>query len=88
MTPAITMCCVASSHAATCEGLTNPGFGTVTVLGQSVGDTATYECRSGFSLMGTSTRTCTQISPGSAEWSGDEPICERTSLTISVQVPL
>ena len=86
MTPAIIICCVAPSHAATCEGLSNPGFGTVIVSGQRVGDTATYECRSGFSLIGISTRTCTQISPASAEWSGDEPICECMSIIISVKV--
>ena len=77
MTPATIMCCVASSHAATCEGLTNPGFGTATLSGQSVGDTATYECQSGFDLVGLPTRTCTQTSPGSADWSGEAPICRR-----------
>ena len=86
MTPATIICCVASSHAATCEGLNNPGFGTVTVSGQSVGDTATYDCQSGFSLIGTPTRTCTLISPGSADWSGEAPICERTSLIIPVEL--
>ena len=77
MTSTIITYCVASSHAATCEGLNNPGFGTVTVLGQSVGDTATYECRTGFDLVGQLTRTCTQTSPGSANWSGEAPICRR-----------
>ena len=77
MTPATIIRCVASSHAATCEGLNNPGFGTVTVSGQSVGDTATYDCRTGFDLVGPPTRTCTQTSSGSADWSGEAPICRR-----------
>ena len=77
MTSTIITYCVASSHAATCEGLSNPGFGIVTVSGQSVGDTATYECQSGFDLVGPPTRTCTQTSRGSADWSGEAPICRR-----------
>ena len=77
LTPGIIMCCVASSRAATCEELSYPGFGTVTVSGQSVGDTATYECWSGFDLVGLPTQTCAQTSPGSADWSGVAPICRR-----------
>ena len=49
----------------------------MTVSGQSVGDTATYECRSGFDPIGPLTRTCTQTSPGSVDWSGEAPICRR-----------
>ena len=65
-------------HAAECDDLQDPPFGTVTQSGVSVGSTATYQCDPGFGLIGPSTRICEELDSGSADWSGEEPICERT----------
>ena len=39
-----------------------------TFSGNSVGDTATYSCNTGFELIGDSTTMCTQIEANSAEF--------------------
>ncbi len=55
-----------------CGGLPNPGNGTVaTPAGTEFGATATYSCSSGFTLVGTDTRTC----EASGRWSGAAPTC-------------
>ena len=55
-----------------CPALSNPVNGTVrTDNGATVNQTAIYECNSGYSLSGDSSRTC-QLN---ASWSGDEPTC-------------
>ena len=62
--------------AAQCPSLSNPSFGSVTVTGLSIGDTATYSCNAGFDLVGVVVRTCELVEAGIAEWSGSAPICQ------------
>ena len=64
-------------HAALCDPLSDPGFGTVTLSGTEIGDTAMYQCVSGFVLDGPEIRTCNQLTPGVADWSEDAPVCIR-----------
>ena len=64
----------------TCPSLSNPSFGSVTVTGVSIGDTATYSCNSGFILVGVEVRTCQLVGAGVAVWSGAAPICQRRFL--------
>lgn len=54
-----------------CPTLQNPANGRVTLTGVTFGSTATYECDSGFVLVGDEERMCQD----SGEWSGDEPLC-------------
>ena len=56
---------------ALCPGLPNPANGTVTLSGRSPGNTATYSCNAGFSLMGAQTRTCGD----DGMWSDSPPVC-------------
>lgn len=56
-----------------CPSLGDPADGRVTVNGNLPGDTATYVCSAGFTLMGTETRSC--LSNGF--WSGGAPQCKR-----------
>ena len=51
--------------------------GIVTFTGNSVGDTATYTCDSGFELIGVATTTCTQINANFAAFSPQLPFCSR-----------
>ena len=51
--------------------------GTVTFTGNSIGDTATYSCNSGFELDGAITTTCTAVDAVSAEFSPQPPVCRR-----------
>ena len=46
--------------------------GTVVVHGTQEGSTVSYECEIGFSLVGSTIRTCLH----NATWSGEEPLCE------------
>ena len=55
-----------------CPALNRPANGRVTVSSRSVGGVASYSCLSGYSRIGTSTRTCQ--SDGS--WSGQQPRCK------------
>ena len=45
--------------------------------GNSVGDTATYTCNSGFELIGNVTTTCTQVDANSAVFQPAPPFCRR-----------
>ena len=54
--------------------------GTVTFTGNSVGDTATYTCNSGFELIGTATATCTQVDANSAAFLPVPPVCRHESV--------
>ena len=56
-----------------CDLLDPPDNGEVTLTGLGQGDTASYECNTGFKLVGVPTRTCNGVS-----WSGDPPVCTRT----------
>ena len=58
-------------YIASCDYLSSPRYGHVSVTTRDVGGRATYTCNSGFSLVGPSTRTC--LSDGN--WSGSQPIC-------------
>lgn len=49
----------------------------VTVVGDSVEDTATYACDDGFEVVGDSVTMCTQIDTDSAAFSPAPPICRR-----------
>ena len=51
--------------------------GTVTFTGNSVGDTATYTCNSGFGLIGGATTTCTEVDMNSAAFQPAPPSCRR-----------
>ena len=64
--------------AAGCDNLPDPPFGDVSLTGNSIGDVATYVCDPGFELVGQPTRTCEQLNPQTADWSGEEPVCRRT----------
>ena len=50
----------------------------VTVMGTSVGDTASYTCNDGFELIGTETVTC--MSDGT--WSDEPPMCRRKQFMV------
>ena len=49
--------------------------GMVTISGNSVGDTATYTCDSGFELIGVTTTTCTEVDVNTAEFTSVPPVC-------------
>ena len=67
------------SPTALCEDLPSPMSGEVRLSGNQVGDTATYTCEDGSTLVGSSTQVCTQISAAEADWSGVAPFCESKS---------
>ena len=49
--------------------------GMVMFTGNSVGDTATYTCNSGFELIGNASTTCTQVDINIATFSPAAPVC-------------
>ena len=55
-----------------CGNLNDPSNGQVTLTGTTVGSLATYQCNSGFSLVGNMERTCQD----DGSWSGTDPICD------------
>ena len=56
-----------------CGNLTDPGNGSVThSAGTTFGQTATYNCNTGYKLVGDSTHTC----QATGNWSGSEPTCQ------------
>ncbi|XP_003387839.1 PREDICTED: sushi, von Willebrand factor type A, EGF and pentraxin domain-containing protein 1-like isoform X2 [Amphimedon queenslandica] len=54
-----------------CGPLDPPQNGIVVFSGISVGDTATYNCKHGFQLIGAGTRLC----QANGQWSGEAPTC-------------
>ena len=56
-----------------CCSLPNPVNGQVEFNDARVGSVANYSCNVGYTLNGTSTRTC----EADGEWSGDPPTCDR-----------
>ncbi len=54
-----------------CPTLIPPLNGMVTTSSRAIGDTATYTCSTGYTLSGSSTRTCSS----SGAWSGTAPTC-------------
>ena len=56
-----------------CSALSNPANGQVSHPGGTTfGQTATYSCNPGYTLVGDITRTC----QATGQWSGDAPICQ------------
>ena len=56
-----------------CGNLTHPANGQVThSMGTTFGQTATYSCNTGYSLVGDKTHTC----QAEGNWSGSAPTCE------------
>ena len=60
-----------------CPDLVNIVNGALTFTGNSVGDTATYTCNSGFELIGNASVTCTQVDANIAAFSPAAPVCRR-----------
>ena len=59
-----------------CPDPVAPDNGGVSFTGNSVGDTATYTCDTGFELVGVSTVTCTAAPDGnSASFQPAAPVC-------------
>ena len=66
-----------SCSAALCPDPVDIVSGGVTFTGNSVDDTATYTCDSGFELIGGATTTCTQVDVNSATFQPAPPSCRR-----------
>ena len=60
-----------------------PLFGSVRTTGRQPGDNATYQCNTGFELIGLETRVCREIDSGTVDWDGEEPVCRRMFLSVS-----
>ena len=59
-----------------CSSLPLPANGGISYTsGNSIGSVATYSCNSGFTLEGSSTRTCIVIGGSSTNWLGSAPNC-------------
>ena len=54
-----------------CTGLSAPVNGTVSYRSRRVGHTARYTCSTGYTLVGSSSRTCL----AGGYWSGQQPYC-------------
>ena len=65
-----------SYSVALCPDPVNIDNGMVTFTGNSVADTATYTCDSGFELIGGDTTTCTQVDTNSAAFQPALPFCQ------------
>ena len=64
----------------TCPVVTNPANGGVLSLSRAVGGLATYTCNPGYTLSGSSRRTCLP----NEQWSGNAPTCQRGMFTLLV----
>lgn len=61
---------------ANCGALTAPMNGGVSTSPDTLlGATAMYTCNSGYTLIGSNTRSCSGTGPGTAAWSGTPPSC-------------
>ena len=68
----LSYCITALSPAVDCGPLMNPANGTVDITqGTTFNQVATYNCDTGYGLVGNMTRTC----QADGTWSGSEPIC-------------
>ena len=72
-------CSYHSSSVALCPTPPGINFGSVVVTGNSIGDTATYTCASGYELIGDAVRTCAKLptDPSMADFQPEEPFCHR-----------
>ena len=66
-----------SYSAALCADPPDIDNGTMAFTGNSVGDTATYTCDSGFVLIGGATTECMQVDANSATFQPAPPSCRR-----------
>ena len=66
-----------SCSAALCPDPADILNGMVTFTGNSVGDTATYTCNSGFELIGNASAVCTQVDLNIAAFAPAAPVCRR-----------
>ena len=64
-----------------------PVNGMVTFTGNTVDDTATYSCNTGFDLVGSATAECVQVGLSTAAFSPAPPVCRREySMNVSKRV--
>ena len=72
-------CSYHPSSVALCPTPPDINFGTVVVTGNSIGDTATYTCDSGYELIGDAVRTCAKLpnDTSMADFQPEEPFCHR-----------
>ena len=66
-----------SFSTALCSDPVDIDNGSVAFTGNSVGDTASYTCNSGFELIGNVITTCTQVDANSAVFQPAPPFCRR-----------
>ena len=71
-----------SCYAALCPDPANIVNGMVTFTGDSVGDTATYTCNSGFEVIGNESATCAQVDVNIATFTPAAPVCRRECYVI------
>ena len=78
-----------SSSVALCPTPPDINFGTVVVTGNSIGDTATYTCDSGYELIGDAVRTCAKLpnDTSMADFQPEEPFCHRESCMNTTEWP-
>ena len=58
-----------------CGDLNNPDNGMVSLDGTRLNSVATYQCNTGYDLMGDTERRCTEL----GQWSGSQPVCQSKS---------
>ena len=63
--------------AALCSNPVDIDNSMVLFTGNSIGDTATYSCNSGYELEGATTTTCTAVDADSAQFLPEPPVCRR-----------
>ena len=73
----LTYCLHHSCSAALCPDPADIVNGMMTFTGNSVGDTATYNCNLGFELIGNTFITCTQVDMNIATFASAAPVCRR-----------
>ena len=71
------------STAVDCDTLPDPANGRVNdTSGTTFGQTATYNCNTGYNLVGNSTRMC----QATGVWSGSAPTCEGMLLLVELTI--
>ena len=81
-------CTLFACSAALCPNPVDIDNGMVTFTGNSVSDTATYTCDSGFELIGSATTTCIEVDMNSAAFQPVPPSCSReyTDYTLKMAI--